>query len=416
MDQLMALAEEFTYKATDTNGKVTNGTLEAMSKDAAANILRSRGLIPLEVSVVSKTGLNTEIRIPGMERNVKSDVLAVFARQMAGLLTAGLPLLRALTVLIDQAEDKKLKAALTQVKAAIEQGQTLSAAMTKHPKVFPPLMISLVRVGEMGGFLSQSMTSAAETYKSEAELQNKIKSATTYPVIVLVIALLGSLGMITFIVPIFAGMFTSMGSELPLPTQILVTLSNNMVWVLPLLAVLIVGGFFWWQANKHNPSVRSVIDPIKLKLPVFGKLATKIAVARFGRGLAMMLKAGVPLVQALDIVGQASNNYKIEEAVKAVQDSVKQGKSFSQPLEDSGVFPSIVVQMVRVGEESGTLPDMLESIAEFYDDEVKTATEQLTSSIEPILIVGIGIIIGGMVVSLYLPIFSIYGEIANTGG
>lgn len=410
----MAAIEEFSYRAADTNGKVTDGTIEAASRDAAVYALRGRGLTPLDVKALSKTGLNTEIRIPGMERNVKSDTLAVFSKQLAGLLNAGLPLLRAITVLIDQAEDKKLKSALTQVKAAIEQGQTFSGAMDKHPRVFPALMVSLVRVGEMGGFLSQAMTSAAETYKNEAELQNKIKSATTYPVIVLIIALLGALGMITFIVPIFAGMFTSMGSELPLPTQILVTLSNNMIWILPLLAVLIVGGFFWWQANKDKDSVRSVVDPYRLKMPVFGKLAVKIAVARFGRGLAMMLKAGVPLVQALDIVGKAAHNYKIEEAVKAVQESVKQGKSFSQPLEDSGVFPSLAVQMVRVGEESGTLPDMLESVADFYDDEVKTATEQLTSSIEPILIVGIGILIGGMVVSLYLPIFSIYGEIANS--
>ncbi len=410
----MAAVEEFAYRAADPAGKVSRGKIEAASKDAAVHLLRGKGLIPLEVSVISKTGLNTEIRLPGVERSVKADVLAVFAKQMSGLLNAGLPLLRAITVLIDQAEDKKLKSALTQVKTAIEQGQTLSGAMEKHPRVFPPLMVSLVRVGEMGGFLSQSMTSAATTYKTEAELQNKIKSATTYPVIVLIIALLGSLGMITFIVPIFANMFSSLGSELPLPTQILVTLSNNMVWILPLIAVAVVGGYFWWQANKYNDKVRAVVDPMRLKVPVFGKLAVKISVARFGRGLAMMLKAGVPLVQALDIVGKAANNYKIEEAVKAVQDSVKQGKSFSQPLEESGVFPPLAVQMVRVGEESGTLPDMLESVADF--DEVKTATDQLTSSIEPILIVGIGILIGGMVVSLYLPIFSIYGEIANAGG
>lgn len=405
--------EQFTFQAADGSGKITSGKVDAPSKDAVVAQLRARGLMPLDVRPVSKTGLNTEIRIPGLERPVKTDALAVFAKQMAGLLNAGLPLLRSLVVLEDQAEDKKLKAALGQVKTDIEQGQTLSNSMAKHPKVFPPLMVSLVRVGEMGGFLSQSMASAAETYKIEAERTNKIKAATTYPVIVLVIALLGSLGMVTFIVPIFAKMFEGMGSELPLPTQILVTLSNNMGWVLPLLAVLVIAGALWWRTNKHTERVRRVVDPIKLKLPVFGKLTTKVAVARFGRGLAMMLKAGVPLVQALDIVGEASNNWKIEQAVKAVQDSVKQGKSFSQPLEDSGVFPSIVVQMARVGEESGTLPDMLESIADFYDDEVKTATEQLTSSIEPILIVGIGIIIGGMVVSLYLPIFTIYGEIAN---
>ena len=414
MAELMAATEEYSYRAADGSGKTVSGKLEAQSRDAVVNQLRSKGLIPLDVSVISKTGLNTEISIPWLEKPVKADVLAVFAKQMAGLLNAGLPLLRALTVLIDQAEDKKLKAALTQVKTGIEQGQTLSGAMGKHPKVFPPLMVSLVRVGEMGGFLADTMKSAAETYKNEAELKNKIKSATTYPVIVLVIALLGALGMVMFIVPIFAQMFEGMGSDLPAPTQVLVTLSDNMVWIFPLLLVLVLGGSIWWQTQKHTDRVRSVADPLKLKMPVFGPLATKVAVARFSRGLAMMLKAGVPLVQALDIVGQASNNFKIEEAVRAVQDSVKQGKSFAQPLEESGVFPSIVVQMAAVGEESGTLPDMLESIADFYDDEVKTATEQLTSSIEPILIVGIGVLIGGMVVSLYLPIFSIYGEIANS--
>lgn len=413
MVELMSGMEEFSYQALDATGRTVSGKLEAAGKETAANLLRSRGLTPLDVSVISKTGLNTEISIPWLEKNVKADVLAVFAKQMHGLLNAGLPLLRALTVLQEQAEDKKLKAALGQVKTGIEQGQTLSAAMGRHPKVFPPLMVNLVRVGEMGGFLSETMASAAETYKNEAELKNKIKSATTYPVIVLIIAILGALGMVMFIVPVFAKMFEDMGSDLPAPTQILVTLSENMVWIFPLLLVLAVGGFFWWQTQKYDDRVRRVVDPLRLKMPVFGPLATKVAVARFSRGLAMMLKAGVPLVQALEIVGEASNNYQIEETVRAVQNSVKQGKSFSKPLEESGVFPSIVVQMAAVGEESGSLPDMLESIAEFYDDEVKTATDQLTSSIEPILIVGIGVLIGGMVVSLYLPIFSIYGEIAN---
>lgn len=405
--------EQFTYQAVDGRGKVSTGKMDAPNRESVVVQLRQRGLMPVDVKAVSKTGLNTEIRIPGLEKPVKTDALAVFAKQMAGLLNAGLPLLRALIVLEEQAEDKKLRAALGQVKTDIEQGQTLSNAMEKHPKAFPPLMVNLVRVGELGGFLAQAMSSAAETYKIEAERTNKIKAATTYPIIVLIIALLGSLGMVVFIVPIFASMFEGMGSALPAPTQILVTLSANMSWVLPLLAALTIGGSIWWRTNKHTEQVRRVVDPLKLKLPVFGPLATKVAVARFGRGLAMMLKAGVPLVQALSIVGQASNNWQIEQAVTAVQSSVKQGKSFSQPLEDAGVFPSIVVQMARVGEESGTLPDMLESIADFYDDEVKTATEQLTSSIEPILIVGIGIIIGGMVVSLYLPIFSIYGEIAG---
>ncbi|WP_307725256.1 type II secretion system F family protein [Microbacterium saccharophilum] len=414
LDTLMPLIEEYTYRAIDAKGGgVVKGSIEAASESAVASKLRAQGLTPLEVALTSKTGLNREISIPGLEKTVKAEVLAVFAKQMAGLINAGLPLMRTLTILIEQAEDKKLQQALLQVHAAVESGSALSVALGKHPLVFPPLFVSMVRVGETGGFLGTSLTSVAQTYKGEAELHNKIKSATTYPVIVLCIAILGVIAMVTFIVPIFAGMFTGMGSELPLPTQILVTLSNNMIWILPLLIVLGIGGSFWWMRNKNSERVRRVIDPIKLKLPVFGPLTTKIAVARFSRGLSMMLHAGVPLVQALGIVGEASNNYAIEKAVREVQESVKQGRSFSAPLAKAEIFPPMVAQMASVGEESGTLPDMLSSIADFYEDEVETATEQLTASIEPILIVGIGILIGGMVVSLYMPIFGIYGEIGN---
>ncbi|MCT9821618.1 type II secretion system F family protein [Microbacterium sp. W1N] len=413
----MPLVEEYTYRAVDASGGgVVKGTIEATSEGAVAAKLRAQGLTPLEVALTSKTGLNREISIPGMQRSVKVAVLAVFAKQMAGLINAGLPLMRTLSILIDQAEDKQLRAALSQVHDAVETGSAFSSALAQHPNVFPPLMVSMVRVGESGGFLGQSLTTVADTYKEEAELQNKIKSATTYPLIVLVIAILGVVAMITFVVPVFEGMFKNLGSELPLPTQILVTLSNNMFWMLPIMIVAGIVFWFWWMKNRNEDRVRKVVDPLKLRMPVFGPLATKIAVARFSRGLSMMLKAGVPLVQALAIVGAASNNYKVEEAVRAVQESVKQGRSFSTPLAKAEVFPAMVSQMAAVGEESGTLPDMLASIADFYEGEVKTATEQLTSAIEPILIVGIGIIIGGMVISLYMPIFSIYGELGNSGG
>lgn len=413
----MALIEEYTYRAVDAaGGAVVKGTMEAGSEGAVASKLRAQGLTPLEVAPTSKTGLNRDINIPGMQKRVKVSVLAVFAKQMAGLINAGLPLMRTLSILIDQAEDKGLREAIVRVHGSVESGSAFSAALAQHPDVFPPLMVNMVKVGEAGGFLGQALTTVADTYKEEAELQNKIKSATTYPLIVLSIAILGVIAMVTFVVPVFENMFKGLGSELPLPTQILVSLSNNMFWILP---VMIIGGvafWFWWMKNRNEERVRKVVDPLKLKLPVFGPLATKIAVARFSRGLSMMLKAGVPLVQALSIVGAASNNYKIEEAVRAVQESVKQGKSFASPLAKAEVFPAMVAQMVAVGEESGTLPDMLASIADFYEGEVKTATEQLTSAIEPILIVVIGIVIGGMVISLYMPIFSIYGEIGQSGG
>ncbi len=412
----MSLVEEYTYRAVDaTGGGVVKGTIEASSEHAVASKLRAQGLTPLEVALTSKTGLHREITIPGFAKRVKVGTLAVFAKQMASLINAGLPLMRTLAILTEQAEDKKLRDALVKVHASVESGSAFSAALAQHPDVFPPLMVSMVRVGEAGGFLGQSLTTVAETYKNEAELQDKIKSATTYPLIVLSIAIIGVIAMVTFVVPVFEGMFSGLGSELPVPTQILVVISKNMFWVLPQLIAGGIAFWLWWVRSRDSVAVRRVVDPIKLKVPVFGPLATKIAVARFTRGLAMMLKAGVPLVQALSIVGAASNNYKVEEAVRAVQESVKQGKSFSAPLAKAQIFPPMVAQMAAVGEESGTLPDMLASIADFYEGEVKTAAEQLTASIEPILIVGIGIIIGGMVVSLYLPIFSIYGEIGDAG-
>ncbi|WP_417562875.1 type II secretion system F family protein [Microbacterium sp.] len=412
----MALIQEFTYRAVDAAGGGTvKGTLEAPSETAVVNKLRAQGLIPLEVAAVSKTGLNREISIPGFHRRVKADTLAVFTKQMAGLINAGLPLMRTIGILVEQAEDKRLQSALVSVQADVESGAAFSAALARQSDVFPPLMVSLVRVGETGGFLGDALSSVAETYAKEADLHNKIKSATTYPMVVLIIAILGVVAMVTFVVPVFEGMFSGIGKALPLPTQILVVTSHNMVWILPLLIVIVIAGSIWWQAKKDTEAVRRRVDPIKLKLPVFGPLATKIAVARFARSLSMMLDAGVPLLNALSIVGQASNNWKIERAVADIQDSVRQGKSFAGPLAKAEVFPVMVSQMVAVGEESGTLAEMLGSIADFYENEVETAAAQLTSTIEPVLIVGIGVIIGGMVISLYLPIFTLYGDLSQTG-
>jgi type II secretory pathway component PulF len=230
---------------------------------------------------------------------------------------------------------------------------------------------------------------------------------------VLVIALVGVLAMVTFVVPIFEKMFAGLGSELPVPTQILVQLSRNMWWVLPSTAIVVVAIIAWWSRNKNTDQMRRIVDPIKLKIPVFGKLATKIAVARFSRNLSMMLEAGVPIIQALAIVAQASNNWKIEQAIRDIQDSIRQGRSFAGPLAKAEVFPPMVPQMVSVGEESGALSEMLASIADFYEDEVETATTQLSATIEPLLIVVLGIVIGGMVISLYLPIFTLYQDLGK---
>ncbi len=410
----MAAAQEFVYRAIDPRGGgVVKGSIEAPTEGAVTSKLKAQGLTPLEVTLKSSTGLSRDIKLPGGQKHVSARTLAVFSRQMAGLLNAGLPLMRTLSILIEQTDDKQLKPALVAVQADVEAGSSFSAALARHPKTFPPLLLSIVKVGETGGFLGGALTSIADSYTKEAELQNKVRAAVTYPTIVLIIAIIGVLAMVTFVVPVFESMFEGIGSQLPLPTQILVTISNNMWWVLPALVVTVMIAVIWWRANKHTEQVRRVADPIKLKMPVFGPLATKIAVARFSRNLSMMLNAGVPIIQALGIVGQASNNWKIEQAVRDVQESIRQGRTFAGPLSKAEVFPPMVAQMVSVGEESGTLVDMLASIADFYEDEVETATEQLSSAIEPILIVGLGVIIGGMVIALYLPIFTLYGELAG---
>jgi type IV pilus assembly protein PilC len=212
-------------------------------------------------------------------------------------------------------------------------------------------------------------------------------------------------------VPVFEKMFASMGGELPLPTQVLVVLSRNMAWIIPVLVVLVIGTFLWYQRVKNTDRFRGVVDPFLLKMPIFGSLVTKIAVARFARNLSMMLKAGVPLMQALELVGRAANNKAIEDALQSVRESVRLGKSFSAPLAKAAVFPTMVSQMVSVGEESGSLPDMLESIADFYETEVNAASEQLTSMIEPIMMTVLGILIGGMVVALYMPMFTMYEQL-----
>lgn len=410
----MAVVQEFVYRAVDARGgAVVKGTIEAASESAVTGKLKAQGLTPLEVTLKSNTGMNRQLKMPWSSNHVSARTLALFSRQMAGLINAGLPLMRTLGILIEQTDDKKLQPALIQVQADVESGSSFSGALARHAQTFPPLMLSIVKVGEAGGFLGGALTSIAENYRRESELQNKIRAAVTYPVIVLIIALVGVTVMVTFVVPVFEGMFAGLGTSLPLPTQILVSISHNMWWIIPLIAIVVIVAMVWWRANKHTEQVRRTVDPIKLKMPVFGKLTTKMAVARFARNLSMMLTAGVPIVQALSIVGQASNNWKIEQAVRDVQESIRQGRSFAGPLAKAEVFPPMVSQMVSVGEESGTLSEMLTSIAEFYEDEVETATSQLSATIEPILIVGLGIVIGGMVISLYMPIFTLYGELAK---
>lgn len=400
------------YSGRDAAGKAVKGRVEAQTEAAVVSKLRTIGVAPLTIREVGGgTGLNYEINLTVLEKSVGLKDLAVMSRQMATMVGAGLSLLQTLNILAEQTSNKKLAGVLAAVRNDVETGVSLSDAVYRHQEVFPPLMISLIRAGETGGFLDKSLEAVADNFEKEAKLRDTIKSALTYPVIVFIISVLAVIGMLIFIVPVFKKMFEDIGSSLPLPTQVLVTVSENMIWIGPLLAIGLVTFAVWWGRNRNKDNVRKVIDPIKLKLPVFGKLNQKIAMARVTRNLATMIASGVPILRALSIVGDASGNWVVAEALRNVSDSVRRGQSIARPLANEKVFPTMVVQMIAVGEDSGALEQMLHKIADFYDNEVQSTTEQLTALIEPLVIAFLGIVIGGMVVALYMPIFSIIGEV-----
>ncbi|HEV7848579.1 MAG TPA: type II secretion system F family protein [Mycetocola sp.] len=398
----------YAYKGRDAAGKIVKGKVDATSEAAVAARLRTMGLSPVSiVSAPDGTGLSKEITIPGFSKGVTLKDLAIMSRQMSTMASAGLSLMRTLSILAEQTESKPLAKILVTVRDDVETGVSLSDAMRKHDRDFPPIMINMVKAGETGGFLDKALDTVAKNFEKESELKNTIKSAMTYPIVVVFMVLIAVAGMLIFIVPVFKTMFDGLGGSLPIPTQILVTLSEQMIWLGPLILIGSIVGSVWWKRNKHTEAVRRTLDPLKLKIPVFGMLMTKLAVARFSRNFADMIGAGVPILQSLQIVGETSGNYVIEKALVKVQDSVRQGKSIAAPLAEEAVFPPMVIQMVSVGEDSGALQQMLDKIADFYEQEVKTMTDSLTSLIEPLLIAFLGVVVGGMIVALYLPIFSI---------
>lgn len=398
----------FEYAVRDRQGKIVKGRIEAPNEAAVANRLKTMGLAPMSIQPVSNTGLQREINIPGFGEKITLKDVAVMSRQLATMINSGLSLLRALTILAEQTENKALQKIVAQVRNDVEVGTALSVSLAKHPEVFPPLMVNMVKAGEVGGFLDGVLVSLAENFETEVALRAKIKSALTYPVVIFVFAILATVGMLLFIVPVFKDMFASLGGSLPGPTQFLVYMSQVMkVAILPLVAAFVAFSF-WWRKHKNDRAVREKVDPWKLKLPVFGNLFKKVAISRFTRNLGTMIHAGVPILQALDTVGQASGNIVIERATKDVQKAVRTGQSIAGPLSQHPVFPPMVVQMMAVGEDTGALDTMLEKVADFYDQEVESTTDSLTSLIEPIMILVIGGIVGGMIIALYMPIFSIF--------
>jgi type IV pilus assembly protein PilC len=402
------VATTYAYAVRDRAGKVINGELEADSQAVVATKLKAMGYAPIDIKA-KNVGMKMELSIPGTGKKVKLKALAVMSRQFATMINSGLPLIRALRILSEQTESKELGRVLGEVRNDVEGGSSLSGAMQKFsPKIFPPLMVNMARAGEVGGFLDAVLLQVAENYEAEVKLRGKVKSAMTYPVVVFVMAMLMATAMLLFIVPVFAKMFKSLGGKLPLPTQILMDASNILKTYFPVFFIMAIVLLVIWKKIKHDERVRNVVDPLKLKLPVFGMLSQKIALSRFARNLGTLMSSGVPILQSLEIVSGTTGNVVLSRAISDVQESVRSGESLTGPLANHPIFPPMVVQMMAVGEDVGMLDEMLGKVSEFYDQEVEATTEALTALIEPLMIGLLGGIVGGMVIALYMPMFSIY--------
>jgi type IV pilus assembly protein PilC len=394
----------YDYKVRDRTGKVVTGQLVGDSESLVMAKLREMGMTPVEVKQAN-TGLKMEINLrPG---HVKLKHLAIFSRQFATMVNSGLPILRALAILADQTESKELQKVLTQVRIDVEQGASLSGAMAKHPKAFNDLFVAMVRSGESGGVLDNVLLRLADLIEREVDLRRKIKSAMTYPIAVVALVVLIMAAMLLFVVPQFESIYAQLGGKLPLPTRALLAVSRGVrtYWWLVLLGT--VGLIVGFRRFKKTPQGRQTIDRFKLRAPVFGALFHKTALARFSSTLGMLLRSGVPILQALDIVSETVNNKVIARAIGDVQTSVREGESIARPMSKHAVFPPMVVQMLAVGEETGAVDTMLDKVSDFYNSEVSAAVDSLTSLIEPLLIAVIGGCVGAAVIALYMPMFNI---------
>ena len=432
----------FTYKARDNKGELKESSILAQDITQAKTNLKQEGLWVLDIKQIdmkesivpfttteqsqqsfdiskSPTAVKKKIKAKSsledfltQHQPITLKDMVIFSRQFASMVEAGVAMLRALNVMTEQTQNPRLKKALTQVRYDIEQGGTLSGALEKHPKIFDRLYISMIRAGEAGGVLDQVLNRLAIFMEERSKLTQQVRAAMTYPVVVMLIAVGVFYAMLTLVLPTFSGLFASLGSELPAYTKLLISISNFLrSWYMVLVIGVIVGSVWalknWYQTKEG----RFTIDLTLLQVPVLGDILKKVSVARFTRTFGTLTKSGVPIVSALDVVKDSAGNAVLARAVEAVQAKVQQGGTISGPMGESKIFPAMVTQMVAIGEETGQLENMLEKIADFYDVEVATAVESLTSLLEPIMIVTLGGLVGAIVVGMYLPIFTVISQI-----
>ncbi len=396
----------YTYKARSRQGEVLEDRMEGSDTMSVASALRQQGLLVIDIK---EQGVGQKDILEPFKK-VKSADLVVFTRQFATMINAGLPIVRSLYVLGEQTTNKKLQETIVEIRKDVEAGLALSEALEKHPRVFSKLYTEMVKAGEIGGILDDVLLRVAFQLEKDQDLRRKVKSAMTYPIVVLVLAILAASFMLIFIVPVFATMFEDLGGVLPLPTRIAMGLSNILtsLWGVLFYAAMIGAVFFFLRWIKTENG-RKWWGTISLKIPAkIGDIIQKVALARFARTLGTLSAAGVPILQSLEITGTSSGNWVIEKALLKSRDSIREGIPIYRPLENEWVFPPMVTRMIAVGEETGDIDGMLTKIAEFYESEVDAAVKALTSIIEPLMIVVVGGIVGGIVISMYLPMFKIF--------
>ncbi len=420
----------FAYVARDGNGGTRKDVVEATNEGDVARILREQGLVVSTIRRVKGTSAagNKDVIIKkkkagGGFGRVKLADLSIFCRQFSTMIDAGVGLVRCLSVLGEQTPNVKLRFIITDIQSEVEQGSTLSRAMAKHPRTFNNLFIGLVRAGEVGGVLEEALQRLAGFLEKDLELRRKVKSAMTYPTIVMVVAISIVIGLVTVILPKFMDLFKELGmgkDEMPAMTRMLMGFSGFLTSGFPLRQVFFLIGtvlfIIGWKAFTRTKTGRRLYDTIKLKMPVFGKLNHKIALARFARTLGTLMVSGVPILQALETVAGTVDNDVIGDAILEARERIREGDRIGDPLRKSKMFPPMVVQMVSIGEESGALDQMLEKIAEFYEQEVDTALSSLTAAIEPVMIVFLGFSVGFIVISMFLPLVSIINNLSGEGG
>ncbi len=396
---------KFSWKGRTKSGAIQKGIIEAVDQNAANAQLTGQGIREI------KLNRNFEINIPGLKQRVTTKDMVVFTRQFATMIDAGLPLVQCLDILSSQQDNATFKVVLLKVKEDVESGSTFADALAKHPKIFDRLYVNLVAAGEVGGILDTILNRLAVYIEKKMALAKKVKGAMVYPATVVSVAVIVISIILIWVIPVFQQMFSGAGQDLPMPTQIVIALSDFLksYFLFVILGFVVFVGIL--RAIYRTNKGRYLFDKMFLRLPIFGPLIRKVAVAKFTRTLGTLVSSGVPILEGLDVVAKTAGNVIIEAAIMKTRESISEGRTIAEPLAETNVFPPMVVQMISVGEATGALDQMLNKIADFYDDEVDDAVSSLTAAIEPLLMVGLGGSIGAIIIAMYLPIFSMAGTI-----